>query len=299
MKRRLTTATLWLAGLIGLAWITAPESTGQPSGQQIQYRALAPSGACAQNNIALVTPNGTVYTCQSGTWGQVGGAGAGLGANTFTGQQIINASGAASTPPLLVNGAWFSGGSAATTQPQLLIQPPGATAGAWNTNGTGLGVNCAGFNTSLGLDIQAGGFSLFKVSCLGAITAALGSFSGVNVTASATASGSNVTATNVVTAGTDLKARDILITGSAPTLSGCSTSGQLGGNTAGSFISGTTGTCAVTMTFATSAPNEWFCDALDSTTPALFNQTGGGGNTAIISGATVSGDKVRFSCTGY
>src|SRR5882672_1378970 len=47
------------------------------SAPQIQYTANTPSGACNATRIQLLTPNGTLYTCQSGTWGAVGGGGGG------------------------------------------------------------------------------------------------------------------------------------------------------------------------------------------------------------------------------
>ena len=38
-------------------------------------------------------------------------------------------------------GTWFTGGSATTTKPQLLIEPTGTTSTGWSTSGTGIGVN--------------------------------------------------------------------------------------------------------------------------------------------------------------
>lgn len=45
----------------------------QVNNPQILYVSVAPSGACSATGIDLLTPNGTLYTCQSGTWGTVGG----------------------------------------------------------------------------------------------------------------------------------------------------------------------------------------------------------------------------------
>lgn len=64
-----------------------------------------------------------------------------LGANQFTGAQILSVNGAASTPSQTLNGTWFTGGSSTTTKPQLLIEPSGTTSTAWSTGGTGIGVN--------------------------------------------------------------------------------------------------------------------------------------------------------------
>ncbi len=88
------------------------------------------------------------------------------------------------------------------------------------------------------------------------------------------------------------------------TASGCSNSTTVGGSTAGSFASGTTGTCTVvvTMNGATglAAPNGWACAANDLTTTAdTIKQTASSTTTATLSGTTVSGDVINFTCTGY
>ncbi len=41
----------------------------------IQYVTVTPSGACGATGIDLKTPNGTLYTCQSGMWAAAGGGG--------------------------------------------------------------------------------------------------------------------------------------------------------------------------------------------------------------------------------
>ena len=75
------------------------------------------------------------------------------------GDITIGANGAASTPPVKLDGTWFSGGTSTTTKPQLLIEPSGSTSTAWSTGGTGLGVNAAsGFTGNL-LDLQINGTS--------------------------------------------------------------------------------------------------------------------------------------------
>jgi hypothetical protein len=78
--------------------------------------------------------------------------------------------GAASAPPASLTGTWFSGGSATTTKPQLLIEPTGTTSTAWSTSGTGLGVNAAsGFAGNL-FDFQVSGSSRFSMTAAGATT---------------------------------------------------------------------------------------------------------------------------------
>ncbi len=76
----------------------------------------------------------------------------------------ISTNGAANTPPHRLTGTWFSGGTATTTKPQLLIEPTGATSTAWSTSGTGLGLNAAtGFTGNL-IDAQINGSQRFAVA---------------------------------------------------------------------------------------------------------------------------------------
>lgn len=89
--------------------------------------------------------------------------------------------------------------------------------------------------------------------------------------------------------------------GTTFTVSGCSTSSLVGGATAGQFVSGTTGTCAVTITLGgATAPTQWACFENDITTPAdKQNQQTGSTTTAAFTGTTVSGDVMRFACTAF
>lgn len=89
---------------------------------------------------------------------------------TMTGQLINSTNGAASTPPLLLSGTIFTGGTATTTKPALLIEPTGTTSTGWSTSGTGLGVNApSGFAGNL-LDLQVNGTRKAKIASTGAIT---------------------------------------------------------------------------------------------------------------------------------
>ena len=99
---------------------------------------------------------------------QFNNAGAFDGISTFTyngsilttsGRFINSYNAAASAPAKAFTGTWFTGGTATTTKPQVLIEPTGATSTAWSTAGTGLGVNAAsGFAGRL-LDLQTNGTS--------------------------------------------------------------------------------------------------------------------------------------------
>lgn len=97
----------------------------------------------------------------------------------------------------------------------------------------------------------------------------------------------------------DAKLRSVISGGTVPGISGCSAGTQTGGATAGTYASGTTGVCSVTLTFAFTAPAGWNCSANNQTTANLIRQTGGSTTTAVISGTTVSGDVVSFGCMAF
>jgi hypothetical protein len=122
----------------------------------------------ANRTISFPDATGTVALV-AGSTGQVtynnAGAQAGLTSANIgsTGEINISLAGAASTPPVSFTGSWFTGGTATTTKPQLLIEPTGTTSTAWSTSGTGLGVNAAsGFGGRL-LDLQTNGTSRMVV----------------------------------------------------------------------------------------------------------------------------------------
>jgi hypothetical protein len=113
---------------------------------------------------------------------------------TLSGRFISSLNGAASAPPGTFTGTWFTGGTATTTKPQVLIEPTGATSTAWSTSGTGLGVNAAsGFAGNL-LDLQVNGTSRFRIADNGALTSTgavtIGNFGVSNVGNSLTVGGS-------------------------------------------------------------------------------------------------------------
>lgn len=90
----------------------------------------------------------------------------------------------------------------------------------------------------------------------------------------------------------------------APTISGCSATTPTGNGTIGTYTSGTTGACDVTITpFGTSniiANNGWLCTAFDRTTTAnIHTQTAYTTTTATISGTTTSGDVIAFKCDAW
>lgn len=74
-----------------------------------------------------------------------------------------NANTTASTPSMLLSGTGYSGGTATTTKPTLLIEPTGTTSTSWSTSGTKLGVNAESGFTGRYLDIQLAGVSKFNI----------------------------------------------------------------------------------------------------------------------------------------
>ena len=90
-----------------------------------------------------------------------------------------------------------------------------------------------------------------------------------------------------------------IMAGQTSQVTGCSVS-SLAGGAAGKFVSGTTGTCTVTITLPVTTYTGWSCTAQDLTTPAdKINQTAFTTTTATMSGTTVSGDIITYNCVGF
>jgi hypothetical protein len=125
----------------------------------------------ATGTVGLVAGStGQLVFNDAGAYAGVSTATVSSGNITLTGRFISSLNGAASAPPGTFTGTWFTGGTATTTKPQVLIEPTGATSTAWSTSGTGLGVNAAsGFAGNL-LDLQVNGTSVCRASSAGGIT---------------------------------------------------------------------------------------------------------------------------------
>ena len=122
----------------------------------------------AASSGSATTPGGSTTQIQFNNAGAFGGiASSAVGAS---GDITLSLNGAASVPPFKLAGTWFTGGTATTTKPQVLIEPSGTTSTAWNTSGTGIGVNAAsGFTGNL-LDLQVNGTSQAKFPAAGGLT---------------------------------------------------------------------------------------------------------------------------------
>jgi hypothetical protein len=80
----------------------------------IQYVTTAPSGSCsARANLRLRTPNGTLYTCQSGTWGTIGGGAGTVTSVTGTANEVSVANGT-TTPVISVASTFDISGKTST-----------------------------------------------------------------------------------------------------------------------------------------------------------------------------------------
>ena len=124
----------------------------------------------ATGTVGLVGgSSGNLVVNQSGAYAGVANSSVDNATGNITlGSRFISSlNGAASAPPGTFTGTWFTGGTATTTKPQVLIEPTGATSTAWSTSGTGFGINAAsGFAGRL-LDLQLNGTSNFSVSSAG------------------------------------------------------------------------------------------------------------------------------------
>lgn len=74
---------------------------------------------------------------------------------------------AVSAPAAKWSGTWYTGGTATTTKPHFLIEPPTATSTGWSTAGTGFGINAISTFTGNLIDAQLDGTSKFKVTYQG------------------------------------------------------------------------------------------------------------------------------------
>jgi hypothetical protein len=184
-------------------------------------------GGSFQTTLQLVTPTAArtiTFPDATGTVGLVAGSTGQLVFNntgaysglsgvttdgtdiTLTGRFISSLNGAASAPPGTFTGTWFTGGTATTTKPQVLIEPTGTTSTAWSTSGTGLGVNAAsGFAGNL-LDLQVNGTRQANLTTTG--TLRLGAVTGNLIYGFNTGSIADTTANrNLAFNGPDLRLR--------------------------------------------------------------------------------------------
>lgn len=91
-------------------------------------------------------------------------------------------------------------------------------------------------------------------------------------------------------------------TSTPPTSTGtCPIGTKVGNNIRGTFqLSGNCSAGTVILTFATAAPNGWFCSATDRTNPTnVFNQTDSTATAVTFVGTGAINDVIAFGCQGY
>lgn len=210
-----------------------------------------PSGSCLNGPAQLVITTGLLWSCQGGTWTQIGSGGGGgavssvnnsngtLTVTPTTGAVIASlnlansnvwtANGAASSPGVEYNGSWYTAGTGTTNFPYTYINCNGSTQPTtWNTSGVAFGINsCSGFAGFL-LDLRTnGGASMFSVDHFGAgifaTNLSLGGnfnfiFSGRSIMTSP-ANGIMKFTNNAATAAAGLQFGSILGQSAAPTVS--------------------------------------------------------------------------------
>jgi len=118
------------------------------------------------------TPGGSTTQVQYNNAGAFGGISTFTydGSTLTTAGRFINSYNAtASSPAKAFAGTWFTGGTGTTTKPHLLIEPTGTSSGAWNNNGTGLGINAASGFIGRYLDLQRNGSSLVNYDINGLV----------------------------------------------------------------------------------------------------------------------------------
>jgi len=88
--------------------------------------------------------------------------------------------------------------------------------------------------------------------------------------------------------------------GSAPTATGtCTRGAQVGGNTSGSIVLTCTSQTVI-LTFSTTAPHGWLCDASDQTTIAdNMKQTANSTTSCTLTGTTAASDVVLFHAVAF
>lgn len=224
------------------------------------------NGSVRGNPIAYFCANGTGTSSQVGLFGldgQGGGTGCSIGSPTYTG--IGNVGSISGTI-----GIWLGGSVRFNFNQTGNLELLGSATGlAWES---GSSANSTTGDTSL-CRAAAGEVLVYDGAACG------------------------TTAANM----RDIELRSIVAGGSTPSISGCSAGTQTGGATAGTYASGTNGTCTVTITFATTAPTGWAVTATDITTAADATQvqTASSQTTATISGTTVSGDTIIWQARAY
>lgn len=256
----------------------------------------------ASNTLTLTATDGSTLAIGGGgtlgtaAYQSTGTSGATVpllnGANTYSGNSIFSAAGAASSPGLDVTGVPF-GGTATTSKAVFLVEPNTVTtSNNWGTTGNLLGVNCPATNY-FALNVQQNATARFQLTCGGTAT-----FSGTWNFSSATVNLATVWASTT-----------------APSIqSGFGTSPSVTNNngTAAFTVNvGTGGTATSGVITMPAAAHGWACQVNDITTTSstvfvtketantTTSVTVGNFTTAGVAGAWAASDILYFICSGF
>jgi len=278
----LTSATTTTNAQLNLGGVV---TTGGTTNYGINIGALSGTGTTNYGvNVAALTSTGTT------NYGLYLGGDSGA-ATTNYGLYLGTVSGATTNYGALLAGTWFTGGTATTTKPQLLVEPSGTTSTGWSTSGTGLGINSAQTFAGNLLDLQQAGLSTFKVAGVSTAvngftftTAATGSPSTVSMAASG--SDTNITlgidskGTGALNLGTGANAKTITIGNNTTSTALALTSGTGSQTFTSSVVSGTTTTSGFVFTDNTTLTGtEAYIGSTGVTSGTLLNIGTGAANT--------------------
>lgn len=137
----------------------------------------------ATGTVALVAgSSGQLISNQSGAYAGVSTLTTDSNGNiTLRGRLTNSYNSIADNPAKRWTGTWFTGGTATTTKPHVLIEPTGTTSTAWSTSGTGFGVNApSGFTGNL-LDLQVNGTPVGTIGANGVLSFRAGGFTSIAI----------------------------------------------------------------------------------------------------------------------
>lgn len=311
MGRNFTSPVTMVVNNFSGQTVTAAISGGENTARLSSYMSNPPLATAS--SLGYAECDGTTTTCANGVITATSTASAAFSAltasiNTNTGSFGFSAAGAASTPTFELTGVPFAG-NGTTSIPYMLLGSGGA-ATTWNANGTYLGFNAASGFTGNFLEFHLnGGASLAFINDAGSFSTTgvvqvgtSGTYGWASSTLLHNFSNGAAGVENSSSVAGKWEAGALQIFGTTFTASGCSNGTLVGGATAGSYDSGTSGTCTVVVTMGNTqtAANGWGCSVWDITTNAdLQEETAYTTTTVTFSGTTASGDKIAFSCIAF